>query len=134
MCIILNSVMQVNGKKKFKSEEIHGLLDLSCNRCNKKFSTQSNLNKHMRMHMGQFKNYCDKCKRGFVDSSHYKDHMNEHEGIQYVCEFCNRSFKRKREHQYHLSVHTGEYRFKCEKCCKGFNMQSLLKKHVENHL
>ena len=41
---------------------------------------------------------------------------------------------RKHTLQYHLSIHTGQYRFKCDKCGQGFNSGAVFQKHTESHI
>ena len=58
--------------------------------------------------------------------------MDKHQGIRY-CEICTKSFTRRRDYQYHMSVHTGNYKFKCESCGEGFNVKSQFEKHLAKH-
>ena len=48
---------------------------LVCVICGQTFTRSDNLNRHVRMHLGQFK--CDKCKKGFSDVTHYKKHVKK---------------------------------------------------------
>ena len=64
----------------------------------------------------------------------YKSHMQAHEGIRYHCQYCSKEFVAKKSLQYHLSQHTGQYRFTCEECGEGFNDKSKFQKHVKLHL
>ena len=109
-------------------------VQLDCPRCNKHFSTQQSLKSHMQFHTGQFTAYCDLCRRGFIRSGHYKEHMRSHEGLKYNCEYCSKQFIYKQDLQYHLSTHTGNYRFLCEKCKTGFNKKSQFEKDLINHV
>ena len=66
--------------------------------------------------------------------TNYKLHMRSHEGIKYYCQYCGKSFTSKQKHDYHLSVHTGQYRFRCDKCKEGFNEKRNYSLHVEKCL
>ena len=59
--------------------------------------------------------------------------MRNHEGLKYHCDYCAKPFTSKKRYQYHLSVHTGLYRFKCQICGKGFNEKPIFDKHVQTH-
>ena len=54
--------------------------------------------------------------------THYNLHMRSHEGPKFCCKYCGKSFVKKQSHDYHLYVHTGQYKFICDKCkdrCNG---------------
>ena len=59
--------------------------------------------------------------------------MRTHEGLKYQCEHCSKTFISKKGFKYHLSVHTGKYRFVCEICNQGFNNQTKYEMHVKSH-
>ena len=61
------------------------------------------------------------------------EHMRKHEGLKYHCDYCAKPFMTKKAYQYHLSAHTGKYRFTCERCNKGFNQQREYLKHIDDH-
>ena len=106
---------------------------VQCSKCNKQYSGRSALKRHMELHTGHFSHYCEKCRRGFNNNSNFQQYMRTHEGLKYQCEYCPKTFMSKKNHLYHLSSHTGEYRFFCEKCNKGFNNQNLYEKHLNSH-
>ena len=99
----------------------------------KQYTTQSHLKCHMQLHTGQFKHYCQTCRRGFNVDGHFKDHMMAHHGLPYKCGFCSKTFSSNVGYRHHLSLHTGEYRFKCDKCGKGYNDRKLFPQHENTH-
>ena len=101
---------------------------LKCNECNKIFNSKSGFELHV-----QYSFFCGQCRKGFVASSHYKMHMRAHEGKGYPCEYCGKVLKSPQNRQYHESEHTGNYRFTCEICGKGFNEKRVYLKHVALH-
>ena len=108
--------------------------NFSCSKCNKQFVNKGTLNKHMQYHTGKFSAYCDTCRRGFPNVGHFKEHMRSHQGLKYHCEYCSKPFTSTKRLRYHTSVHTGEYRFTCQKCGQGFNEKNVLEKHMNSHL
>ena len=106
---------------------------LKCSECDKKFSSKSGLDKHFQHHTGQYSYFCSQCNKGFNNSYNFKEHTRGHEGRGYSCDFCGKMFKSKKGHGYHLSEHTGVYRFTCEYCSEKFNDQPKYVKHLESH-
>ena len=39
----------------------------------------------------------------------------------------------KQKYRYHLSVHTGQYRFKCDTCGEGLNEKKNYETHITSH-
>ena len=95
------------------------------------YTTHSNMKKDMQLHTGQYRYHCDVCRKGFNVDTNYKEHERSHEGIKYYCQYCGKSFAKKQSHDYHLSVHTGRYRFRCDNCGEGFNEKKNYSSHVE---
>ena len=87
----------------------------------------------MQFHTGKFSYFCDICQKGFNHVTNFTNHKRAHEGIKYHCQYCSKPFAKKIGLDYHLSQHTGEYRFKCEKCGQGFNEKPKFQKHVDLH-
>ena len=73
------------------------------------------------------------CKKGFGQKVPYTSHMRSHKGLKYRCEYCGKSFTRQMKLKYHMSEHTGNYRFKCDHCSKGFNSLPQYEKHAFVH-
>ena len=87
----------------------------------------------MKLHTGQYGFYCDKCKKGIRDKSDYIEHMRAHQGLKYHCDYCSKPFLSRKGLTYHLSQHTGQYRFTCDLCGKGFNDKPIFDKHIQEH-
>ena len=51
----------------------------------------------------------------------------------FQCQFCYKTFKTKSGLKNHISVHTGFYRFYCEKCRMGFNKRNAYEKDQNRH-
>ena len=106
---------------------------LQCAECGKRFSSQSVLCLHSQYHTGKFSYYCGQCRKGFPRNGHYGEHMRKHEGRGYPCEYCPKFLKNHKSLRYHLSEHSGRFRFTCYICSKQYNTQNQYVKHLESH-
>ena len=71
--------------------------------------------------------------KGYNTKENYEKHIRAHRGLKYRCEYCGKAFSAQSQLKYHMSEHTGEYKFVCDKCDKGFNMKPVFQKHMEKH-
>ena len=51
----------------------------------------------------------------------------------FLCNFCHKSFKARRDLMRHESTHTGEKPFACSFCEKNFSRKDQLRMHEKNH-
>ena len=105
----------------------------ACTKCGKHFARKESLNNHMQLHTRQFKYYCELCRKGYSGLAPFQVHMDKHKGIKYQCEYCPKAFSKTQDRDYHHSVHTGQYRFTCDGCGKGFNNGGPYEQHRKTH-
>ena len=101
--------------------------------CDKAFTAAWSLRRHMQLHKGQYSYQCTECRKRFNEKSHYDAHMRGHEGIMFYCKYCDKSFTQKESHRKHMSVRSGEYKYGCNKCGKGFNVRKQYENHLKTH-
>ncbi|VEN42218.1 unnamed protein product [Callosobruchus maculatus] len=104
-----------------------------CEVCGNKFTQKRNLQTHMKRHSDLKTKYtCPICGVELSYRETYLKHVRLHEGPRFVCDICNKSYKRKDillEHK--RMVHEGQM-VSCEVCSKQIVSKNL-KKHMLNH-
>lgn len=80
---------------------------------------------------------CDKCPKKFSKPSALQNHKNVHLkrmiAAPSVCNFCNKTFKSKKELDRHMLIHTGIKKFQCVVCLKRFLRKDKLVRHEKIH-
>ena len=90
----------------------HGIVD--CEQCDKKFATQSSLDKHMYLH-SDLRFVCEDCGQSFPFKSRLEQHQITHQTeLSFMCKHkgCSRGFKNKGDFNRHMLSHKDIW-FKC---------------------
>ena len=98
-----------------------------CNLCNKLFSNQSNLRKHIKSVHEKIKFKCEICTKNFTRKDNLLSHKrNIHsKNIEFKCTVCERKFSRKGNLQAPKKVCC-----KCRHCHEQLSSPSVLLNHV----
>lgn len=106
-----------------------------CNRCDKRFKRQFDLNAHMRSHDGQEPFSCSQCGQKFNYLHLYRKHMNQHnaEDKGTECQECGLKIRFKSHVKVHMRTHTGEKPYKCGVCGRAFAQSCILTTHMRTH-
>ena len=112
-----------------------------CNACNKAFTTEELLEKHLfSKHAARRQYKCSKCQRAFILREVFEKHVQK--GLcggakpgneTKLCTYCGKTFKQKRHLNDHLLTHTGEKPHQCTVCGKCFARKNHLKEHSRIH-
>lgn len=109
-----------------------------CNICEKRFTRQTHVKRHMLTHSSIKPYKCKSCDKSFSRSDHLQKHSILHSQTRsYVCELCpNKEFSRPETLKNHMKRHTSEPKaktFVCDTCRKAFTSQKYLDTHVQTH-
>lgn len=101
-----------------------------CQECGKSFRQLSTLTQHKATHSIERPFVCDVCDRSFNRISTLISHKKIHtENKPYICEYCDKSFHQKGNLKNHLFIHTNARPYMCDLCKRGFNQMSNLVCH-----
>ncbi|XP_059047313.1 zinc finger protein 235-like [Achroia grisella] len=105
-----------------------------CTICRKRFTQQSGVQQHMRMHTGDRPFPCTFCPKAFTQKSGLDQHIRIHTKVKpYRCVICSKSFCQSVHLKQHMRTHTNVSPFQCGICQKRFKQSSHLNYHLKNH-
>ncbi|KAK3927203.1 Zinc finger protein 675 [Frankliniella fusca] len=116
-------------------EESHSeIFKFSCKICLKKFSSEDDLNDHVKWDhdtSGQ----CRYCGKKIDKPKALKHHELRHtqESNHHQCQECKRIFKTKTGLRHHAASHTGQFKYCCDFCGRGFMSRMMLEEHRSCH-
>ena len=88
----------------------------TCRICGKAFNEKGNLKTHEKFHSDKRPFKCNFCNKNYKTNGHLKDHFEiQHLKIKrFTCNFCNKKFGRISTLKAHNRTHTGEKNYKCK--------------------
>lgn len=125
-------------QRLIQHKEIHAPGGYPCNRCDKVYTTNSNLKYHIeKTHEGATKMRmlrCPHCPERFSEHFRKLKHLKDVHGITFTfeCEICKSVFPSRRA----LTMHTNKFhtqKTQCGVCKKSFSCVTTLKKHMVSH-
>ncbi|XP_022818919.1 zinc finger and SCAN domain-containing protein 12-like isoform X9 [Spodoptera litura] len=125
-------------QRLIQHKEIHLPGGYPCNKCNKVYTTNSNLKYHIeKAHEGTTKMRmlrCPHCPERFAEHFRKLKHLKEVHGITFTfnCDVCQSVFPSRRA----LTMHTNKFhteKTQCDVCKKSFSCVTTLKKHMISH-
>ncbi|XP_047455577.1 zinc finger protein 236-like isoform X2 [Mugil cephalus] len=110
------------------------LKDKKCSICSHVFTTESQLQKHLREHEVNDKPHrCDRCSQTFNVEFNLTLHKSTHTTSDFTCPVCNKKFSRIASLKSHVMLHEKEENLICAECGDEFVLQSQLSLHLEEH-
>ncbi|KAK3086146.1 hypothetical protein FSP39_014292 [Pinctada imbricata] len=113
--------------------------DHPCPHCNKSFTCERFLRRHLPSHGSEGQFECTECGKKFKVEHYLKMHMLIHTGeTPFACDICGAAFNRKDKLKRHKLIHEKTKRYKCPfknhtGCNKEFNRADKLKAHIISH-
>uniref|UniRef100_A0A3Q3LDE8 Zinc finger protein 236 n=1 Tax=Labrus bergylta TaxID=56723 RepID=A0A3Q3LDE8_9LABR len=110
------------------------LRDKKCTICSQVFTTESQLQKHLREHESNDKPHrCDHCPQTFNVEFNLTLHKSTHTTSDFTCPVCHKKFSRIASLKSHVMLHEKEENLICAECGDEFVLQSQLSLHLEDH-
>ena len=103
-----------------------------CDVCNRTFSRSYNLATHKKVHTRKGLLKCEECGRTFLRSNHLTNHKKSH-GLFLRCTICDKWFSESHELTVHQRIHTGFRPYKCNICKEAFITLAVLLSHQQSH-
>lgn len=105
-----------------------------CKICDKNFTKQFSLNRHMLLHTGEKPHKCNICRRAFIQKTDMERHETTHSDVlNFQCTMCDKRFKTKKNLTCHLVTHSVNRPYKCSYCEKDFKVKRLWRFHEGLH-
>lgn len=106
-----------------------------CTECNKNFTSQSKLNKHLSVHNTYLRPLeCSVCDLRCANEWALKKHLITHTDIKpFSCNICKKHFFTQSDVNFHRRVHFPEKHFTCSICLRTFPRHSNLLRHQDIH-
>ena len=106
---------------------------ITCDKCEKSFSSKQGLYFHIRSFHENVRYNCDKCDKRYSDKSSLNRHMQSvHENVQFNCDHCDKRFSHKDNLNIHIKNVHDHIRYNCEKCGKSFSQKGNLNTHIKS--
>jgi len=120
---------------KSHQDTVHAKLNLTCSICSQQCANQRALHRHVASHDGAAKPRvsCDECEKTFTSASTLYHHKRAIHGTQkpYQCNQCDAQFNFNHSLKLHVLKHAGRRPHQCPTCGKSYLTASHLKYHVD---
>lgn len=114
----------------------HGEFRYQCSVCSRWFEKRHQLNIHQKTHSGTKSFTCSLCEKRFTSQTNLGRHIRVIHKPQnhHTCSTCQKTFDQLASLRLHQSVHEAERKFGCDICNQKFKSEINLKLHKKRHL
>ena len=103
-----------------------------CSKCKNRYTSQEALDHHLDTASHSFS--CGHCDKEFSAERQLRKHISvTHAEGAFECEVCQKKMKNEHYLKSHMLIHTGELPFECKECGAKFNRNDKLKRHSLTH-
>ena len=103
-----------------------------CSKCKNRYTSQEALDHHLDTASHSFS--CGLCDKEFSAERQLRKHIAvTHAEGTFECEICQKKMKNAHYLKAHMMIHTGELPFECKECGAKFNRNDKLKRHSLTH-
>lgn len=133
VCSLCNRSFSRNGDLT-RHMRSHPENPLNCKECLKAFTEKSDAGMHEMIHAALMPHVCETCGKAFSSVNHLERHKRVHtQEKPFVCDICSKAFVQKYHMTVHKRTHTGERPFKCELCGFAFTRKDHLVRHQRDN-
>lgn len=114
----------------------HGKERYQCDTCGRWFQKRYHLKNHIEIHKGLKSFECTLCPKRYTNQTNLDRHIRvtHHNEKKHECTECGKCFSQLAILRQHHAVHMTERNFQCDICNKSFKLQNHLRLHRMRHL
>lgn len=119
-------------KSHYKTHEVEGQKNFSCQFCGQKYFKKCSKDLHERKHTGKKVHRCGQCSKVFTKVFSYLRHQREVHAVKraFICAECSKGFSTQRRLKEHIGIHQSEKAYKCVQCNHSCYTASGLRTHM----
>ncbi|XP_044727341.1 zinc finger protein OZF-like [Chrysoperla carnea] len=135
-CLRCNKSFKDKRELKCHNKEVHKLeeMNVACHICGKSV-VKHYLKGHLSTHEERDKLTCDMCSKTFMNhttlTNHIKSVHNQTRERNHLCNICGYALLSAADLQKHLSIHSNERPYSCDRCNKTFRREDHLRDHIK---
>lgn len=122
--------------KLIEHNKSHGKERYQCPTCSRWFQKRYHMKNHEKIHQGLKSYECQLCQKRYTSQTNLDRHVRvtHHNEKKHMCQECGKSFSQLAILRQHHAVHMTERNFECDVCHKAFKLKEHLRLHQMRHL
>ena len=124
-------ILESNEEESISREIIKLGSKFQCSQCDKLFSHNKGVHRHIRSVHEGVKYACNQCDKQFTDQANLTKHIQSvHEGVKYACNQCDHQATRQDNLTRHIKSEHEGVKYACNQCDKQYTQKQNLKAHI----